>query len=281
MKRDDLTGFGLSGNKVRKLDFLLADALAQGADVVITCGGAQSNHCRATAVAARQLGLEPWLLLRGAQGAPVDGNLLLDHLLGARVESCTADAYRDRRTELMETLAAEAVAAGRTPYIIPEGGSNALGSRGFTEAAKELVAQLDEPVDSVVVAVGSGGTVAGLALANPPWRTVGVAVCDDRPTFVGIVEGIAREAGLALPEAGGRWDILEGFQGPGYGIPTGQTWEALRRCARLEGLLLDPVYTGKAMAALLALAPTGALGKRVVFWHTGGTFGLMGRELPA
>ena len=106
-------------------------------------------------------------------------------------------------------------------------------------------------------------------------------MCDDKPTFVDIVQRIAAEAGQELSSPGERWDVLEGYQGPGYGIPTAATWSALERCARAEGLLLDPVYTGKAMAALLELAPTGVLGKRVVFWHTGGLFGLMGRELPA
>lgn len=280
VKRDDLTGFGLSGNKVRKLDLLLSDAVDQGADTVITCGGLQSNHCRATTIAARQVGLEPVLLLRGERPSVSDGNLLLDDLVGARVHLCSAETYRTRRTERMEELASALRAEGRVPYVIPEGGSNGLGALGFARAATELLEQA-EPFDAVFVAVGSGGTLAGLALGPDIGPLRGVAVCDDRDTFVGIVERIGREAeslgALPLPAVGERWDVLEAYRGPAYGVATASTWGTIRRAARTEGLLLDPTYTGKAFEGMLEEIAVGRVAGRVLFWHTGGAFGLFGR----
>jgi len=284
VKRDDLTGFGLSGNKVRKLEYLLADAQARGADTVITCGGIQSNHARATAVAARQLGLRPVLLLRGEEPEVRDGNLLLDGLLGAEVRWCTQQAYRERRGPLMEEMADDLRAGGARPYVIPEGGSNGLGALGFVAAAEELREQAGR-FDHVVVAVGSGGTLAGLAMGPDIGRLHGVAVCDDRQTFVQIAQRIGAEAaefGARLPPVGARWDVVEGYQGPGYGIATEGVWRAIAAMAQVEGLLLDPVYTGKAWHALCAEARAGRIGGRVLLWHTGGAFGLFGRgaELP-
>ena len=281
VKRDDLTGNGLSGNKVRKLDFLLGDALRQGADTVITCGGIQSNHCRATAVAARGLGLEPVLLLRGQPEGDPDGNLLLDRILGATLHWTDAEGYA-RRDPRMAELAMDLQARGRRPYVIPEGGSNAVGALGYVRAARELSAQavaqgLD--FDSVVVAVGSGGTLAGLAMGGLDAQVLGVAVCDDRACFRRRVQEIAAEAGplfdLRLPAQG--WDVVEGFQGRGYGLCTPEELAIQVRFSRETGLFLDPVYTGKAWVALEALAARGELGRRVLFWHTGGLFGLFGR----
>lgn len=274
VKRDDLTGFGLSGNKVRKLEYLLEAAVAEGADTVLTTGGIQSNHARATAIAARMLGLEPVLLLRGERPHVSDANLLLDDLLGARVEWCTEAGYADRDALLAE-LADDVRRAGGRPYTIPEGGSNALGSAGFVAAADEVRAQVDAPFDRVVCAVGSGGTLAGLAMGADLGPVRGVAVCDDAATFRARVQDIAGDRPLEAP--GGRWDVVEGYQGPGYGIATPEVWDAIRTAARLEGLLLDPVYTGKAMAALLAEVAAGRWGGRILFWHTGGAFGLFGR----
>ncbi len=276
-KRDDLTGLGLSGNKVRKLELLLAEATAQGAQVLLTTGGIQSNHCRATAVAARMLGLEVHLLLRGSPGGPPESNLLLDTLLGAQISWCSDDDYRDRRDELLAELAADHAAKGRTPYVIPEGGSNGLGSLGYVEAAAELATQSPPDFERVYVAVGSGGTVAGLAIAGLP--VTGIAVCDDAATFTARVHEIAGEVsrlgGPALPRGG--WHIDEDFRGPAYGVATPEVWEVIGLLARTEGLFLDPVYTGKAMHALVTHARRGALKGPVLFWHTGGAFGLFGR----
>ncbi|MCK6501830.1 D-cysteine desulfhydrase family protein [Myxococcota bacterium] len=282
VKRDDLTGSGLSGNKVRKLDFLLAQAVEQGADTVITCGGIQSNHCRATAVAARQLGLHPVLLLRGQPDGDPDGNLLLDRILGATLHWTDAQGYA-RRDQRMAELARDLRAAGRRPFVIPEGGSNAVGALGYVRAGRELTAQAIArglSFDSVVCAVGSGGTLAGLAMAGLDARVLGVAVCDDRATFRARVQAIAAEGaalGLRLPDAG--WDVLEGHQGRGYGLATPEELAIQVRFARETGIFLDPVYTGKAWCAIEHLAATdpGRLGGRVLFWHTGGLFGLFGR----
>lgn len=280
VKRDDLTGAGLSGNKVRKLDYLLAEALAQGADTVLTCGGIQSNHARATAMAARQLGLKPVLLLRGSPPPVSDGNLLLDTILGAEIHWCDAEGYR-QRGPLLDELAERVRARGGRPYIVPEGGSNALGSLGYVRAGKELAAQaIAQGVgfDSVICAVGSGGTLAGLAMAGLDAQVLGVAVCDDRAYFRARVEAIGADAtalGQRLPATG--WDVVEGFQGRGYALTTPAELDIQVRFARETGLILDPVYTGKAWVALEALAARGALGKRVLFWYTGGLFGLFGR----
>lgn len=282
IKRDDLTGSGLSGNKVRKLDFLMAHALQQGADTVITCGGIQSNHCRATAVAARQLGLDPVLLLRGQPEGDPDGNLLLDRILGATLHWTDAQGYAHRGAR-MEALARDLRSRGRRPFVIPEGGSNAVGALGYVRAGRELMAQQAArglAFDSVVCAVGSGGTLAGLAMAGLEARVLGVAVCDDRATFRARVQAIADEGlslGLRLPDDG--WDVIEGHQGRGYGLSTPDELEIQVRFARETGIFLDPVYTGKAWCAIERLAGTdpARLGSRVLFWHTGGLFGLFGR----
>lgn len=281
VKRDDLTGFGLSGNKVRKLEWLLADAVQRGADIVLTTGGLQSNHCRATAVAARRIGLDVGLLLRGRIPDVLDANLLLDGLLGATLRTCTADEYRHERDALLTSWADELRAQGRAPYVVPEGGSNGLGSLGYVAAVDELRQQTPPEFDGVVCAVGSGGTLAGLALGRPGAPVLGVAVCDDRATFSARVRAIAAEAAPlgapALPEEGRAWQVVEGFQGPAYGVATRPVWDTIRRVAVLEGLLLDPVYTGKAMHALVTQLASGAWRGRWLFWHTGGAFGLFGR----
>ncbi|MEZ4317260.1 MAG: D-cysteine desulfhydrase family protein [Myxococcota bacterium] len=277
VKRDDLTGFGLSGNKVRKLDFLFAEAEAAGADTVLTTGGIQSNHCRATAVAARQRGLRPVLLLRGEDPGVPDANLLLDRLLGAEIHWCTPDEYRTSRNERLAELAEGVRREGGRPYVIPEGGSNAVGSQGYVKAAEELGTQTG-PFDHVFVAVGSGGTLAGLAMSGLPGRIHGIAVCDDQATFEARVREIAREAGRPTPAD---WGVDDRYKGPAYAVATPAIWSDIRAVARAEGLLLDPCYTGKAMHALCEEARAGRLAGRVLFWHTGGAFALFGRGAEA
>ncbi len=281
VKRDDLTGFGLSGNKVRKLEFLMAEAKAQGADTVLTTGGLQSNHCRATAVAARMMGMEPVLLLRGELPEVPDSNLLLDRLLGARVRMCTPQEYRDSRNEILAQMADEVRQAGGRPYVIPEGGSSGLGALGFVAAGHELMAQDAPDFDGVVVAVGSGGTLAGLAMAGLDCPVKGVAVCDDRAYFAAEVRRIAEEAAaidsVVLPPQGEAWQVVEGYQGPAYAVAEPHVWQTIAKVARLEGLLLDPVYTGKAMDCLLDKLKRKEWSGRWLFWHTGGAFGLFGR----
>jgi D-cysteine desulfhydrase len=249
--------------------------------VVLTTGGLQSNHARATAVAARQLGLDVGLLLRGELPEEPDSNLLLDRLLGASIRTCTPDDYRNRRDELLATWADELRASGRRPYVVPEGGSNAIGALGYVRACEELRDQGGPAFDGIVCAVGSGGTLAGLALGRPGAPVRGVAVCDDRATFSARVHAIAADAaGLGvgpLPPEGDAWSVVEGYQGPAYAVATPEIWRTIALAARAEGLLLDPVYTGKALHALVSEARAGRWRGRWLFWHTGGAFGLFGR----
>lgn len=291
VKRDDLTGSHLSGNKIRKLDFILADAQRRQATTIITCGGLHSNHCRATALAAAQLGMTSVLLLRTPLGlatdlpSPLHGNLLLARMAGARIVTCTAEDYREHRATLMQGLADQLTASGEVPYIVPEGGSNALGALGYVACVQELLGQMARPPDAIVVATGSGGTLAGLALgleaAGVPTRVIGVAVCDDAPYFEAIVSYIAAEAHAlyGLPELSpGRYSVLEGFQGHGYGLTNEAELAFMLAALRYDGLALDPVYTNKALLGLVeAFKPSAREAGEVpsvVFIHTGGIFGL-------
>jgi D-cysteine desulfhydrase len=295
VKRDDLTGTELTGNKVRKLGFLAADALERGCDTLITCGAVTSNHARATALVAARLGLSSHLLLRGVDRDPPDGNLLLDRYVGAEITFFPAEEWGQRDLKL-GALAERLRRAGRKPYVIPEGGSNALGSLGYVLAVKELLEQaatLGLNVGHVVHATGSAGTTAGLALGCAVWGrpdidVAGVAVCDDKPYFDRRVNEILDQAvgqwyvSVELRDQA-RWRIVEGHQGLGYARTTPDELRALADVARREGLLLDPVYTGKAFLGLLAEARAGRLAGpgATVFLHTGGLFGLFafGREL--
>jgi len=289
-KRDDLTGLELSGNKARKLEFLVADAEAAGADTLVTCGGVQSNHCRATAFAAAKRGLGAVVLLRTedpARPPEAEANALLDRLAGAEVRFVSHAQYRGRGA-LMEEIAADLRARGRRAYVIPEGGSNALGSLGYVLAMEELHAQLPDawrrgPV-TIAYAAGSGGTGAGieLGLRRAGWRearAVGFAVCNDAPYFRAAIAALCAEARRRWPELPqvGEGDVAvdDAFVGPGYAQTTEGGLEILRRAAREDGVLLDPVYTGKAMLGVATRAAEGALpSRRVVFVHTGGAFGL-------
>ena len=293
VKRDDLTGVALTGNKVRKLEFVLADALAKKADVVLTCGGAQSNHSRATAVAAAMAGLRCRLLLRTADPAnppAADGNILLDRMAGAEIVWITPEEYRVRG-EIFEREAAALRKQGLNPYIIPEGASNPLGSWGYIRAAEELGRDLaalpggsDEPV-TIVHATGSGGTAAGLILgvrlAGLNARVATVNVCDDRDYFVRTIGEICEEA-VATYGLGLDFDrerdirVVDGYVGLGYALSRPEELSLICELARSEGIFLDPVYTGKAfygMVRELERNP-GCFGERIVFIHTGGIFSL-------
>jgi D-cysteine desulfhydrase len=285
-KRDDLTGAALSGNKVRKLEFLLSEALDQECDRVITCGGEQSNHARATAVAAARIGLGCHLLLRTADPEKppgLVGNVLLDRLSGAAINWITPEEYH-RRDELM---AAEAKRLERTEearvYIIPEGGSNALGAWGYVRCAEELAEQLGPVKATVVYPVGSGGTAAGLIagcrMLDLPYRLIGVCVTDDRATFqrriAEILDEMAQRYEIDVTTPPEQIEIWQDYVGLGYALSRDEELSLLHWVARLEGLLLDPVYTGKALFGLLAEIDRGAeLQQPVVFLHTGGLFGL-------
>ena len=294
VKRDDLTGAALSGNKVRKLEFVFADAVAQNADTVLTCGGAQSNHCRATAVAAAMLGLRCRLLLRTPDPSnppSPQGNILLDRLSGAEIVWITPDQYR-RRDEIFEHEAASLTLGGRRPYIIPEGASNALGAWGYIRAAEELAKDLaDLPGGAtvpatVLLATGSGGTSAGLILGAKMLglnvRIASVNVCDDRDYFTGVIGDICEKAisaySLDVDFSRDRdIEIIDGYVGRGYAMSRPEELSLLYEVARCEGIFLDPVYTVKAFFGMMRELERDPVrfGKRVLFLHTGGIFGLM------
>jgi len=292
VKRDDLTGSELSGNKVRKLEFLLAEALDQGADLVITCGGEQSNHCRATALAAARAGLGSHLVLRTedpARPPPATGNILLDRLAGASLRWISRPDWQ-RRTEILAEEAARLRAAGRRPYVIPEGGSNATGTWGYVGCAEELagdLAALSAKPTTIVYACGSGGTGAGLVigarlhgLADRGVRVAGVNVCDDRDYFIAVIGRIcadfARRWPVGVDIAAADIDIVDGHVGLGYARSRPEELATIRDLCRRDGLVLDPVYTGKAFHGMVTelARDRGRFGERIVFVHTGGIFGL-------
>jgi len=277
VKRDDQTGLAFGGNKTRKLEFLTADAQARGADLLITGGAAQSNHCRQTAAAAARFGLACTLVLTGEPPQRPSANLLLDHLLGANIVWTTNDA----RNETMARVQEEASASGRTPYLIPYGGSNEIGALGYVFAMQELMQQDVQP-DWIVVASSSGGTQAGLTvgarLFGYQGRILGVSI--DKPEVElsrDIVADLATRTSRHLDEdiRFNSGDILanDHFLGGGYGVMGDPEIEAIRLFARTEALLLDPVYTGRAAAGLLELIRQGFFkqDETVLFWHTGGT----------
>jgi D-cysteine desulfhydrase len=288
VKRDDMTAGAEAGNKIRKLEYLLWEARERGAQAVITCGGLQSNHARATAIAARQLGMRAVLLLRAARPAlhtQLDsGNAFLDALVGAEVRLITPEQYRVRDA-LMRDVALELEGRGEHTYVIPEGGSCGLGALGYVDAMAEVRAQIDageagapRQFDAVVHACGSGGTAAGVALgaalhAVAP-RTLAMAVCDDSAYFEPLIGRLIAEAQalLASPTEPNALQVIDEFKGPAYAVPSPEQARFIARAARACGLILDPVYSGKALFGLAALRDKPA---RALFIHTGGLPGLL------
>jgi len=293
VKRDDLTGIALSGNNIRKLEFVLADALTQKADMVITCGGSQSNHCRATAIAAAMLGLNCRLLLRTPDPSnppPLEGNILLDRMAGADIVWVTPDEYK-QRDELMAREAASLQAVGRKAYTIPEGASNALGALGYVRAMEELVNDITTTLGganrpcTIINAAGSGGTSAGLILGAKIFdvnaRIACVNVCNDREYFVRAIGDICERAiadyHLDVDFSRQRdIEIIDGYVGLGYALSQTEELELICDVARTEGIFLDPVYTGKAFFGMIQELKRDpkCLGERIIFLHTGGIFGL-------
>ncbi|RKY24035.1 MAG: D-cysteine desulfhydrase family protein [Planctomycetota bacterium] len=291
VKRDDLTGAALSGNKVRKLEFVLQDALNKGATTVLTCGGVQSNHCRATAVAARRLGLRPLLLLRGEKPERCEGNLFMDGMLGAEVRYVTPEQY-EAADDIMAGIIEELESKGEVGYAIPEGASNALGAMGYVNAAREISEQMhanpgEFDFDYIVHATGSGGTgaglIAGAELFNLPCRVLGVNVCRDEQYFVnkigGILADVRRTYNVPVEFTGDGIEIIDGYVGRGYGLNTPEELAFIRMAAEMEGLFFDGTYTGKALFALADQIKKGRFDKRdkILFIHTGGIFSLFAK----
>lgn len=283
IKRDDLTGIAFGGNKERKTEFVMADAMQKGADVIITTGAIQSNHARVTAAAAKKLGLKVVLVLRGEEPKEYNGNLLLDNLFGADIKFVQVDWQQT--FQAMETVAEELKGKGHKPYIVPGGASYPTGAVGYVNAMVELVNQAEEEnlnINYVVHASGSGGTQAGLILANKALKTgikiLGMCIKPNATQWltekiVKIANGI--EKLLDLKEVVTQRDVflIDDYAGENYGVLTSEAVEAIRLVAQTEGILLDPVYTGKAMAGLMDLVKKGHFKKddNIVFIHTGGT----------
>ena len=288
VKRDDCTGLALGGNKARKLQHLCAEALAAGCDTLVTGGGAQSNHVRMTAAAANRLGLDCHVALASPppdDGPGPGGNLLLDGILGATLHFVGSCEYYELESAI-EELAARLVREGRKPFAMPVGGASVIGVSAYADAVDELHQQLaGEHVDWVVVADGSGGTHAGLLAGfDARVRVLGVDV-GTRPDLEAVVPRLAAEAAARTGRPAPAGEVLIDHErfGEGYGAVCDSALEAIRLAARSEGLVLDPVYTGKAMAGLVAAVREGRIGRdeTALFWHTGGAPALFATRYAA
>lgn len=301
LKRDDLTGFALSGNKVRKLEFTLAEARSQGCDTVITCGGVQSNHCRATAIACAQLGLKCHLLLRG-ESVPAehaDGNIFIDQLAGATIAFHSVSDYQKNLNELLLSAQDEVARSGGKAFIIPTGASDEIGIWGYVAACEELkhdFAKSGITPGHVFCATGSGGTQAGLTLgayrSQLNTQVWGINVCDDENYFL---HKVNEDITACVARYGDRYDlgkaihtahkdlpikVIDGYVGPGYAKATAEIFDLIKEFASQEGVIFDPVYTGKAFYGLLSEIKKGRFDAEqdVVFIHTGGAFGLFAQR---
>ena len=286
IKREDLLPLAFGGNKLRNLEFLVGAALADGTDVLVTSGRRWSNHCRLTAAAGAAAGLPVHLVLTGPPVSPPGANERLDRMLGAIVHFAATDARADREA-LVDDVEATLRAEGRRPYVVSVGGSGAIGAAGQVLGGLELVAQaraLGMEPRAVVLPSATGGTQAGvlvgLRLGGFASRVVGIAVAKPPTELVPIIAQLLKDliplAGLGVDEA--EIDLDGAFLGPSYGVPTPAAAEAAELLARTEGILVDPIYTAKALAGLVAGVRSGELTGSIVFWHAGGTPGLF--EMP-
>lgn len=284
IKRDDQTGLALGGNKTRKLEYLIGDAISKQANLVLTTGAAQSNHCRQTAAAAARCGLDCTLILVGPEPEAPSANYFLDLLLGANI------IWTDKKSRDLTLKRAflEAKEAGAIPYLIPYGGSNALGAYAYYQAYQELLEQLDPDLpDWIVFASSSGGTQAGLHLANQVLKgpqILGISVDEPaehlRGNIARIAEDLSSTLGMGVLIDPDQILVNADYTGEGYGILNDMDREAIRLFAESEGILLDPVYTGRAAGGLVDLIRNGFFDKdhKVLFWHTGGTPGLFAEQ---
>ncbi|MDV3189726.1 MAG: D-cysteine desulfhydrase family protein [Sweet potato little leaf phytoplasma] len=289
IKRDDLTGLAAGGNKIRKLEYLIADARNKGCSVLITAGALQSNHVLQTTAAGRKSGMRVIAVMDGAEPQSYSGNLRLSKLLGAELEFFESDRFVEDVRAFMEQLQAQLAKEGEAAYIVPVGGSNALGSQGYVNCAREMAEQYqaagEAPPDYLVVAGGSGGTFAGIAAGCahfwPGTKVVGIVITTN---YFAQREHMAKLTGEAAALAGfdQNWAAADiwldySYIGPGYGIPSSAGDFAVNAVASREGILLDPTYTGKVMSGLIGQVESGqiALGSRVLFVHTGGATALL------
>ena len=286
IKRDDQTGTEVSGNKIRKLEFSVGEALKNNCDYLITCGGIQSNHARATAAIAAKLGLGSYLVLRGEEDREAEGNLFLDKILGAKIKFITPNEYKNHRIEIMTEIKNQLDNEGHKAYIIPEGASNGVGSLGYVNTIDEILEQEKEmgiKFDAIVVTVGSGGTYAGLYYGNRikgnSATIYGFNICDSKEHFQNIVINLLDEISIYTNKRiivnKEEIDIIDGYLGLGYALNQPKEIEFIHSFAKLEGIILDPVYTGKAMYGLVNEIKKGRFNKHqnILFIHTGGLFG--------
>ena len=292
IKRDDQTGTEFSGNKIRKLEYSINEAINNECDTLITCGGIQSNHARATAAAGIKLGLKSVLVLRSDEKPELEGNYLIDKIMGADVRIISSEDYRERRQEIMENILKELEAKGRKGYIIPEGASNGIGTFGYLACFNEILEQEKEHgivFDTIVTAVGSGGTFAGLylgnKLTNSGKKIVGINVCDTAEYFKERVSEILKEVKTYIPDTEFEISkddmcIIDGYVGDGYAVSRTEELDFICDFAEAEGIVLDPVYTGKAMRGLYTEIKKGTFkdSKNILFIHTGGLFGLFSKR---
>jgi D-cysteine desulfhydrase len=285
VKRDDLTGLLETGNKIRKLEFLVGEALAQRADTLITCGTLQSNCCRAVSAVAARLGLKAMLALKGAPPAEYDGNLLLDRLLGAEVRYCSDEEW-EKVDQVMQEMAGRARAAGRTPYVIPESGATVVGALGYFSCGQEIAQQVRHGApefDTIAITAFSGGSQAGLLMAKQltglKAEVVSVPIAWEagrvRAYVTDVIEQACRRWSLAV-QVPDEIQVLDGYQGAGRAEVAREDLAMVLRVARREGIVLDPVYTAKAFGGLLdhIRREPGRLGRRICFIHTGGVFSI-------
>ena len=292
IKRDDQTGTEFSGNKIRKLEYSINEAINNECDTLITCGGIQSNHARATAAAGIKLGLKSVLVLRSDEKPELEGNYLIDKIMGADVRIISSEDYRERRQEIMENILKELEAKGRKGYIIPEGASNGIGTFGYLACFNEILEQEKEHgivFDTIVTAIGSGGTFAGLylgnKLTNSGKKIVGINVCDTAEYFKERVSEILKEVKTYIPDTEFEISkddmcIIDGYVGDGYAVSRTEELDFICDFAEAEGIILDPVYTGKAMRGLYTEIKKGNFkdSKNILFIHTGGLFGLFSKR---
>jgi len=289
VKRDDLTGCIETGNKIRKLEFVFAKAIQSGCDTVITAGGTQSNHCRATAAVAARLGMKCHLILREDHSSELStGNLLLDQFFGASIQVFPKERFSSKLNGRFESLTNQLVDGGNNPYSIPVGASDGVGLWGYIEAAKEIAddckALAIEP-EAIICATGSGGTQGGLTLGTQLYDfdtdVIGIAVCDDAAYFDRKVKedwaDWQRHYPSDVTPDTSRIQTLEDYIGPAYGVAEAPVYQLIKSLAETEGLLLDPTYTGKAFYGLVEEIKKGRFqkGQHVVFVHTGGVYGLL------
>lgn len=287
IKRDDQTGTEISGNKIRKLEYVIKDALEKNCDYLITCGGIQSNHARATAAAAAKLGLGAYLVLRSNENDTHGGNHFLDKLLGAEIKYISTEDYSQRRALIMEEVAQELKEKGHNPYIIPEGASDGLGTFGYYNAMEEIIEQEKEMgvhFDAIVISVGSGGTYSGMFLANKvrdnDATIYGINVCNDAQHFQNRIYDILQESfqhvDYHIDFEKDDIKIIDGYVGEGYALSRPEELDFIHKLAKLEGIILDPVYTGKGMYGLVNEIKKGNMQehKNILFIHTGGLFGV-------